>query len=300
MREEIKLLRDENRDQNVQISNLNGKIESQDERVHQMVAEKVDQKMKEYDHHPPAGVVHRQKRPYRLIPIIRDNAEPNNDQQQQPHFRRFYDQPTNCSDLTLLGHTLNGFYVVKTEGEPTRHEVIFCSFKQLGATSINPLGIEKRIGPLAVELNTLKSNSGIHFHAQRIKSGGLKKGARGIIPFDGIRLNLGNAFNGPKGIFTTPKSGIYQFILRVKVNLTPTSSIFSNYLFNLNLNETVIGSAMSSHYRDAHGMIEATLKLNPGDRIYVRVLNMTNENSPVDLELSKQETSFSGSILHLQ
>ena len=54
---------------------------------------------------------------------------------------------------------------------------------------------------------------------------------------------------------------------------------------------------MSSHYRDAHGMIEATLKLNPGDQIYVRILNMTNTKSLVDLELSKEETSFSGSIL---
>ena len=104
---------------------------------------------------------------------------------------------------------------MKTEGvEPTKpnlnHKVIFCSFKQPtidNDASINPTDIEKRLGPLA-PLNTLKPNGGIHFHVQRTKSWGLKKNARGIIPFDGILLNLGDAFNGTKGIFTTPKSGI--------------------------------------------------------------------------------------------
>jgi len=111
---EIKLLRDENRDQNAQIDHLNGKIELQYERLHQIVSEKVDQKMKEYDHPSPGVVRHRQKRPFRLIPTAKDGLEIN---QQQP----FYEQPTSCSDLALLGHTLNGFYVVKTDGnKPTK------------------------------------------------------------------------------------------------------------------------------------------------------------------------------------
>lgn len=69
----------------------------------------------------------------------------------------------------------------------------------MNVTSINPSDIEKRVGSLA-QLNTLKSNGEIHFHVQRTQSGVLKKNARGIIPFDGILLNLGDAFNGTKGI----------------------------------------------------------------------------------------------------
>ena len=45
----------------------------------------------------------------------------------------FYGPATNCKELSILGYTLNGFYLVKGKGSSknTKVEIISCQFKQV-------------------------------------------------------------------------------------------------------------------------------------------------------------------------
>jgi len=45
---------------------------------------------------------------------------------------RFYGPPTNCSDLGKLGHTLNGYYLVKGSDKSTKNRIttVYCAFHQ--------------------------------------------------------------------------------------------------------------------------------------------------------------------------
>lgn len=59
----------------------------------------------------------------------------------KPAVRRFYGPPINCSELSELGYTLNGFYLVKSKSENNsiisnkdgsgqmQVEVVYCTFK---------------------------------------------------------------------------------------------------------------------------------------------------------------------------
>jgi len=75
--------------------------------------------------------------------------------------RKFYGQPTNCSDLSSIGYTLNGFYMVKPAGENVDNakvETIFCAFEQPEGVAFNFSAIEKRIVHLNLD-NIGKSTS---------------------------------------------------------------------------------------------------------------------------------------------
>ena len=82
-----------------------------------------------------SGESQRNKRPARLLPtFILHGNKPRNDM-----IDRFYGPPTNCSGLSLLGYTLNGFYQVlakNTSDEGTGNsddgleaKTIYCTFK---------------------------------------------------------------------------------------------------------------------------------------------------------------------------
>ena len=78
------------------------------------------------------------KRPARLLPFHLLYGDRRNVTDDEP-VRRFYGPPTNCSELSQLGYTLNGFYLVKTaennhginmkDGDEIRVKVISCTFK---------------------------------------------------------------------------------------------------------------------------------------------------------------------------
>jgi len=141
--QEIGLLRNENHHPNMEIALMKEKIgihninDSSDQRI--TVASLDDNN-------------HRNKRPVRLLPphILYGERRNETDHQKQVNRRR-YGQPTNCSDLSILGYTLNGFYLVKSNESSTEQsnidiklETVFCAFKQPDGT-FNPTLVEKRI-----------------------------------------------------------------------------------------------------------------------------------------------------------
>ena len=46
--------------------------------------------------------------------------------------KRFYGPPTSCSELGDIGHTLNGYYLVKSElaSHTSKIQTIYCRFNQ--------------------------------------------------------------------------------------------------------------------------------------------------------------------------
>jgi len=81
------------------------------------------------------------KRPARLLPLQLLFGD--QDDKDQPVIRRFYGPPTNCSELSQLGYTLNGFYLVKAPennnnsniikaDDKIKVDIISCTFKHPG------------------------------------------------------------------------------------------------------------------------------------------------------------------------
>ena len=74
----------------------------------------------------------RSKRPARLLPkhvLMGKNKKGADD---EPPIRKFYGPPTNCSDLSLLSYTLNGYYLVKPVSETLLLEtVLLCCRREI-------------------------------------------------------------------------------------------------------------------------------------------------------------------------
>jgi len=194
--QEIGLLRDENHHQNIEIALLKEKFgstkDSNDDR--RMAATSLDDN-------------HRNKRPVRLLPphILYGDRKNETEKQQQINRRR-YEEPTGCSDLSILDYTLNGFYQVKSNESTTKStsneinlETVFCAFKQPEGTYNSAL-IEKRI--ISRRKNSSKLSSNMIFHAKRGTD--LKATDRQVfnITFDEVLLDPGNSFDVPVHSFT--------------------------------------------------------------------------------------------------
>jgi len=141
--QEIGLLKDENRLQNFQIEKLKELVGFPEN----------DQNdgLKNLDRHHQLN-----KRPVRLLPAFILYGEPNKNIS-AIQINRFFGPPTNCSELSKLGYTLNGYYHVKSENidDINLVETVYCSFKQPDG-SFNPSGMEKRV---------IFGNNGVHFYA---------------------------------------------------------------------------------------------------------------------------------------
>ena len=152
---------------------------------------------------------------------------------------RFYGPPTGCSDLSLLGYTLNGFYQVKSDGpaniiginNDTKLDTVFCAFKQPEVNHINQSLVENRI------ISRHDTNNKIVFHVERSTDFELIDPINPYITFDVEHINIGDAFNGKTGIYTIPKSGLYLFFfkgLTIFPSAYPQSSKATN-LVNISL-----------------------------------------------------------------
>ncbi len=150
----MKLLRDENKNQNVEIALLKEMFQSQDKRINEKIITEIEQRMKN-DESPMADDEHqyspgrvRQKRPFRLIPVQKESFIGENEKNENKinilnqHRKAtiFYGPPANCSDLAQLGYTLNGYYLVNTDGvqNPKQIEAVYCAFQQPEGTLFNP------------------------------------------------------------------------------------------------------------------------------------------------------------------
>jgi len=182
-------------------------IESQDKRIHQTIIEELDKRMK-YDksllvqeNQYSSGRV-RQKRPYRLLPTQNkgfggiEKNENNINLNQHQRNSIFYGPPTNCSDLSRLGYTLNGYYLVKTDesnNEVKNLQSIYCAFKQPGG-SFNSSTLEKRIGHLKLIDDNKSELSGGNFNSIGKKDVDVK--GRGVMNTIILPPRMSNLING--------------------------------------------------------------------------------------------------------
>jgi len=281
--QEIGLLKDENLNQNHQIiemllqmmrsstqqwrqGNHHQLLEKNEEPIdHQMKKDDSDEFLltsSDGDPHQDSSRKDRLKRPARLLPLQLLYGDRKNETDQQ--IRRFYGPPTNCTELSMLGYTLNGYYLVKIADitKETKLETVYCAFKQSDGT-FNPSGSEKRGARLNSDIQTSnkKFGGGIHFYALMVKSDFNAVGS-GNLTFGLVYLNMGYAFNEKKGTFTAPKNGVYQFIFKGTTKQGETST---KVVIVLNRNGEWMGATLPAS--GVSTVLMATLKLTKGDTI---------------------------------
>lgn len=281
---EIGLLKVENQNQSLEIALLKRMVESQDQKIDQKIAQEVTKQkmkgtpMKASNQHQRSERVRRKRAfiaPNQAIPknknqILDDQIIWNKNPLLQ-HHQQFLGQPSSCSDLSQLGYSLNGFYLVKaTDGvnnaKNMKLESIFCAFIQPEGV-YNVSAIEKRIAHLKLD-DDVAAATGIHFHVQRhnkTKFANDIKPVNAFIPFDTVLLNMGEAFH--KNTFIVPKPGVYRFIFTLVMASIPSKK---STTVTLCLNSLINVVGKSSTNKAGNSLtIEATLKLQKGDKIYL-------------------------------
>jgi len=83
------------------------------------------------------------------------------------------------------------------------------------------------------------------------------------MPFEIMKLNVGNAMNMTTGIFTAPKAGIYYFAYN---GIKDAYAAATDLYLQLNGNKTAIAHATNTGGGMAMS-VHATLKLQAGDKI---------------------------------
>jgi len=168
-------------------------------------------------------------------------------------------KPTNCRDLFKMGHTLSGFYDVKSSS--TQIASTYCDFSKATTES----GYETRYGFVDVK------SAPVHFFVVRTTDWSTV----GTMPFDKEYLNLGGGMNLASGVFTAPKAGIYTFSFIALSSAT--GSGYSGYGgVYIQRNGANVAMGYSRIWGATSGTvsttsIEATLKLNKGDSITIRL-----------------------------
>jgi len=262
-------------------------------------------------HHDSTEIArHRVKRPVRLLPAYMFERPKN--ESLQP--TRFYGPPTNCSDLSRLGYTLNGFYTIIpspvnlsiTTNEITKVATVYCSFKQPEGT-FNLSLVERRVSHSKLDSNIISNHlarpaieTGIHFHVFRSQNH-VKKGhpnpMKLFITFDQINLNVGDHFYDKLGSFSAPKPGIYQFICTMVMASIPKNADPSSFIeLELTLTDLVrtpmssVPIGKSSTKEVGNSMtIAVTVKLKKSDQICLT----TQQGGGYEIKWA----SFTGSLL---
>ena len=159
-------------------------------------------------------------------------------------------KPENCKALFQIGHTLSGFYLVKSGS--TKIATTYCDFSKGSAE----VGYETRIG------NNDVTSSPVQFYVQR-NTDWFTLGTP--ITFQVTRPNVGNAMNIGAGIFKAPKAGTYMF----SFSCTKTHTTTDTWV-ELRMNGNVIGSThgeTTSNTAPLSSSLHAALKLKVGDEI---------------------------------
>jgi len=163
-----------------------------------------------------------------------------------------------------MGHTLSGFYDVKSGNNNQQILSTYCDFTK----SSTETGYETRYGSVAVE------TSPIHFFVTRTSSWS----TIGTMPFEKEHLNLGGGMNLTSGVFTAPKAGIYAFNFKGDGYGTGSNSSgpyagYGDVYLQRNGADVAksvsqINGAISNSWTTIS--VQGTLKLNKGDRITIR------------------------------
>ena len=165
-------MREENQNQNKDITTLQDTIQLQNKTIiqHEITIKELDQEIKKScngcKHNHDSSEKHEQsKRPARLLPLqLLFDKDEDDDTTKKPLPRKFYGPPTNCSDLSRLGYTLNGYYLVRnsyTDTMTNNHfnssyinnvDTVYCAFKQEGMFSPSLLEHKLALPPHILEL----------------------------------------------------------------------------------------------------------------------------------------------------
>ena len=272
---EIGSLRDENHKQNMEIASLKEFVQLQNKTINQhetTINELLndDHRMIKSDHPVLPTGKSRRKRPAQLSPVSSTySGEREGDNDPPNRIRQFYGPPANCSDLTRLGYTLNGFYLVKkpsNDEKITTLDIIHCAFQQEG--TYNPSLVEKPVkpspfnSPLSQNHVFLKNpmDEDVFFWFTTIRN---NKDHFGVLTFDPSTINQGNGFDGKVGYFKAPKNGIYHFSYEMTDFLGIGRGNGTSVDFYIN--DAIVAHPLSSISRDRTSTsLQVTLKLKPG------------------------------------
>lgn len=297
IRHEMEEIKDENRKQNLEMAKMVETIRSQNITITQhetMIKELANQQKSSRRQRG-------NKRPARLLPARILYGSKNKTTKQTD--RKFYGPPSNCSDLSQLGYTLNGYYLVNTTDVPQlkQLEIVYCAFKQPEGTLSNPSGKEQIIGllKLITDNDSNKKSGGVHFEvasSSQISGMGPK-----YIQFDKVALNLGGAFN--LNTFTAPKYGVYRFLFKGKILFPSAAQNQSKISVEVQLRVNDISRRIMDNHCSADGnvMFEKLLKLHNGEKVNIVPILKSNSNNymsrPSPLQSITHNSYFIGSLL---
>ncbi|KAI9557789.1 C1q and tumor necrosis factor-related protein-like protein 3 isoform b [Daphnia sinensis] len=149
--------------------------------------------------------------------------------------------PTSCDDLRTLGNVMSGFYNIKSSTKV--------------ATQV--------IGNADVK------STAVYFYVKLANDepADLKK-----IPFEDVKLNVGNSMDATSGTFTAPVNGTYFFSYTGAIVYFGDHPDLVSYVVSLLVNEEIVAEGVTdetgiqnTQYNPVH--LEATLNLNKGDTI---------------------------------
>jgi len=151
-----------------------------------------------------------------------------------------------------MGHTLSGFYLVKSGS--TKIATTYCDFSKDSAE----VGYETRIGNVGV------ISSPVQFYVQRNT---IWNTTFTPMTFQIERLNVGNAMNIGTGNFTAPKAGTYSFTLAC----TQNDSYYTTVTLRLNGNQIAFSDLANVGGKFNSGSINSIVKLKAGDQISIQL-----------------------------
>ncbi|KAL6464269.1 hypothetical protein MHYP_G00265860 [Metynnis hypsauchen] len=107
--------------------------------------------------------------------------------------------------------------------------------------------------------------------------------------FKHVKTNVGEGFNSTTGVFTAPLRGVYFFAFNC---FAGASRPMSSALFKNNVNIVSIWDQPSSGDNEDNGFNAATLLLDPGDRVYIKLWRNTQ------IANTDGYSTFSGFLLY--